>query len=62
MKDSDIVMIYEYMSKAGKQSLNGYPIFTSFSYLNEDEYKLMCKYFKQIHEQHENFMNEDDDG
>ena len=40
--------IYEYYSKAGPMSVNGYPTFFSFKFLIQEEYEKMIKYFNKI--------------
>jgi len=39
--ESKPVLVFEYLSKAGPRSINGYPMFTSMQFLNEEEYNKM---------------------
>jgi hypothetical protein len=40
--------IYEYLDKASPTSINGYPIFFSFRYLNKKEYDIFFDYYRKI--------------
>ena len=44
----DIAVVYEYMSKAGPRSINGYPCFTSLSFLNKEDWKRVLEKHKEI--------------
>ena len=46
----EIGMIYEYMSKAGPRSVNGYPCFGSLAFLNHADTKLVMEKLKEINE------------
>lgn len=48
MKRRKIAVIYEYYSKAGRMSINGYPIFSSFGALTEGEWKKVSEYLAKI--------------
>ena len=41
-------MIYEYVDRAGPMAINGYPIFTSFQYLTEEEHQKMIGYYSKV--------------
>lgn len=43
-------MFYEYYHKAGPSGINGYPVFTSFHFLNQDESVKLNKYLYKITE------------
>lgn len=42
-----IGLIYEYIDKAGPRSINGYPIFFSFSMINKTDAALVEKFYKK---------------
>jgi hypothetical protein len=42
------VMVFEYLSKAGPRSVNGYPVFLSLEYLVEDELNIVNKYYDAL--------------
>lgn len=46
----DTVALYEDFSKAGPRSMNGYPCFTSCSYLTKDDWNIFVTYFEQYKE------------
>lgn len=46
----EIGMIYEYMTKSSSRSINGYPCFGSFSFLNKEDSKLVMEKLKEISE------------
>jgi hypothetical protein len=41
-------LIFEYVSKAGPIAVNGMPIFSSFHYLNEEEYTKFAQFYNKI--------------
>jgi hypothetical protein len=41
-------LIFEYYHKGTTWSVNGYPTFFSFSYLNEEEFKKFTDFFEKI--------------
>lgn len=43
----DTVALYEYNSKAGPRSMNGYPMFMSCGYLTKDEWEIFSQYYEQ---------------
>lgn len=48
--DSKPALIYEYLDQAGPMSINGYPMFFSFRYLNQVECDKMFSYYEKIKE------------
>lgn len=46
--ESEPFLIYEYVDRAGPMAINGYPIFTSFQSLNEEEYQKMIGYYSKV--------------
>ena len=58
LKKNNPKMVYEYMSKAGERSVNGYPQFMSFKYLSEDEFRRFAVQWEAVRE----FMGDDDGG
>lgn len=51
--------IFEYTDKAGPRSVNGYPIFFSMQYLNEEESKIMFDYYDKFVETKKKLMEDD---
>lgn len=45
---NNIGMVYEYFSKAGPRSVNGYPIFTSFLLLNKQDADIVIGRVQEI--------------
>ncbi len=43
-------MLYEYLDKAGPRSVNGMPGFTSFQWLNQEEYLKFAEYHNKYKE------------
>lgn len=58
IKDKDIGMIYEYMSKAGSMSINGLPTFSSMQYITTSEADKVFEYLGKIAEMKNNFMED----
>lgn len=48
MEEKDIVFIYEYVSEAGPQSLDGKPVFFSFRSLSRKEAVIMFEYYEKL--------------
>lgn len=48
LKKNKIMLIYEYLSKAGPRSINGYPIFFSMQMLNLEDYKKLNRFRAKI--------------
>jgi uncharacterized ParB-like nuclease family protein len=44
---SEPVLIFQYIDKAGPRSINGYPMFSSFSWLNREEYDKVREYARK---------------
>lgn len=47
LRKRKVYRIYEYIDKASPKAINGYPIFTSFQTLTEDETKILNKYHQE---------------
>ena len=58
LRDQKPKMIYEYISEAGERGINGYPQFTSFKYLSENEFQRFVVQWEALRE----FMGDTDDG
>ena len=41
-------MIFEYMEEAGPTSINGYPSFGSFRYINKEDWPTFVDYYEKI--------------
>lgn len=41
-------LIYEYISKAGPRSINGYPVFMSLQRLNKQEFEMLLEKYNKI--------------
>lgn len=50
------VFFYEYYSEAGPRSVNGFPIFFSFSYLNQEELAIVSKSIKGYESRRRRFL------
>ncbi len=48
MLEDQPAAFYEYYDKAGPRSVNGFPQFFSFRYLNLEEWKKFCGYHKEM--------------
>ncbi len=48
LSDKKVNMVYAYMKDAAPRSMNGYPMFLSAHFLNEDESKIVVEKHKQI--------------
>lgn len=48
LQEKNPKLIFEYYSKSTTWSVNGYPTFFSFSYLNEEEFKKFTEFFDKI--------------
>lgn len=46
-KWSEIDLLYEYLDKAGPRSINGYPMFTSYNYLNRYHSRVLYRYIRK---------------
>lgn len=46
--DSEPAMIYEYMDKAGPNSINGYPTFMSMASINKEEMEKLGIFYDKI--------------
>ena len=53
-----INLIYEYISKAGPHSINGYPMFFTMNILFEDDAKIFWEYLKSYDEMKKQFMGD----
>lgn len=47
---NDVGMVYEYNSKAGPRSVNGYPVFTSLNLLNKADFKKVNEKINEINQ------------
>jgi hypothetical protein len=50
MRQADVTLIFEEISKAGPRCINGYPMFTSFQSLTREEHKRVMFYYKRLDE------------
>jgi len=48
LKDANIIQIYEHISKAGPGAINGYPIFFSAHYINQDDMNRVAARVEEI--------------
>jgi len=48
LKDANITQIYEHISKAAPHAINGYPVFFSAHYINEDDMKQVGARVREI--------------
>lgn len=46
--DSNPVLLYEYLDKAGPMAINDMPMFTSMQSLNKEEFDKMVSYYEKI--------------
>jgi len=53
----DAGMIFEYHSKAGPRSINGYPMFISCQKLNKEDTKTVFTYYNELLEQRKQFLS-----
>jgi len=48
LESKEPVFVYEYLEKANKMGVNGYPTFFTMRYLNREEYNKMIGYHEKI--------------
>lgn len=51
LTDGTFSLVYEYISKSGNRSINGYPTFTSCKFLKKDEFEIFVEYHNKIIDQ-----------
>lgn len=51
-----VSLIYEYISKAGPRSINGYPIFMSVNYLTKEEHNRMNTFYEAYKQIKDSFL------
>lgn len=53
MQKDDVVLMYEYMDKAGPRGVNGYPMFFSCRFLTRSEATEMWSYYNKMKDSRE---------
>jgi hypothetical protein len=48
MEAECVSVLFEYYSKAGPRSINGYPMFTSMNYMTKDEWEKVFNYHEKM--------------
>ena len=61
MLDEEVVMLYEYFGKAGRQSVNGYPTFASCYMMNKEDHSKWAEYVGEARDFQKQFVGEDDE-
>ena len=60
MSDEKVVHLYEHIDKAGPRSINGMPIFMSFSRIVDKDWKKIVKYIREYKVKVTSFLNKEE--
>ena len=58
IQEVDLWGIYEYVDKATRRTVNGYPLFTSFKMLTQDDCVTLNKYLDKLRQMKEEFLSQ----
>ena len=56
LKKHEVVHVYEYMSKAGPRSINGYPMFLSMHMITKGQWQKLIPLLQELQKQEEQFL------